>query len=322
MEKAYFNNIRSEIIPRLKSAKDNVNIAMAWFTSSELFQELLNCLSRKVKVELVLLDHPTNFMEHAPDFNRFIEAGGIFRLSKPENGLMHHKFCIIDNEILITGSYNWTYNAENWNIENIVISDVLSVVEEFQNEFSRLIRTTEKANECPRLTWDEIGQRDDVDYHELNKEIEYICKARNLAVQKVIKPNTTVQIIETKRTPRAKYDICIKVSHNGAEGYFTFIDKGKKLPYQSETSIFYIDSKTETTYPCPIVYAVPDEKRIVLIKEENLLPVAQDIADENLEIKFSMHLDIDGHLRVDVVCPQSGHTMMIPYSNRDLVIYD
>lgn len=326
MEKAYFNNIGSEIISRLESAKDSLCIAMAWFTSSELFQELLNCLSRKVKVELVLLDNPTNFMEFAPDFNRFIEAGGIFRLSKPENGFMHHKFCIIDNEILITGSYNWTYNAENRNIENIVISDVSSVVEEFQSEFSRLIRTTEKADECPRLTWDEIGQRDDTDYREINSEIEYICEARNLAVQKVIKPNTTVQIIDTKRTPCAKYDIGLET--NGVKiGYetnyfFFFINQGQELPYSSESYTFYVDSKHEKEFPCTLVYGIRNEKRVVTIKKEDLMPVAYNKEDVNLEIRISMHLDIDGNLRVDVVCPSSGKTKRINSLNSDFVKYE
>ena len=297
---------------------------MAWFTSSELFQELLNCLSRKVKVELVLLDNPTNFMEFAPDFNRFIEAGGIFRLSKPENGFMHHKFCIIDNEILITGSYNWTYNAENRNIENIVISDVSSVVEEFQNEFSRLIRTTEKTDECPRLTWNEIGQRDDADYREMNYEIEYICEARNLAVQKVIKPNTTVQIIDTKRIPRAKYDIGIEsIDDKGHNMFASFIAKGQELPYKSGERIFYIDSKNNTTFPCSLIYGTPNQRDSwQLIKEESLLPVAKGIADDDLEIRFSMHLDIDGNLRVDVICPKSGHTMMISSLQSDFVKYE
>ena len=45
MEKAYFSKIRSEIITYLKQANDQVVIAMAWFTSGELFQELLNRVS-------------------------------------------------------------------------------------------------------------------------------------------------------------------------------------------------------------------------------------------------------------------------------------
>ena len=91
MEKAFFKNIRSEIIPLLRDAKKSVNIAMAWFTSNELFEELLRCRNRGITVELVLLDNPTNFMEFAPDFNRFIQAGGIFRLAHPENGFMHYR---------------------------------------------------------------------------------------------------------------------------------------------------------------------------------------------------------------------------------------
>lgn len=34
---------------------------------------------------------------------------------------MHNKFCVIDNQIVITGSYNWSDNAEYKNDENISI---------------------------------------------------------------------------------------------------------------------------------------------------------------------------------------------------------
>ena len=112
MEKAFFNNIRSEIIPLLNQANNEVVIAMAWFTSNELFQALLDCRKRKVKVELIILDNAANFMYYAPDFNVFIEEGGILKISPLSKGFMHHKFCVIDNRIVITGSYNWTYYAE------------------------------------------------------------------------------------------------------------------------------------------------------------------------------------------------------------------
>ena len=320
MEKAYFNNIRSEIIPFLKQAKEKVRVAMAWFTSSELFEELLNCLSRKIQVELVLLDNPTNFMEFAPDFNRFISAGGVFRLATPENGFMHHKFCIIDDFIVITGSYNWTYNAENRNIENIVISDTPSVIEEYKREFSRLIDLTQIYLESPRLTWEQIEQRDDVDYREINYEIESICEVQNLPIQRIIKSNTTVQIVDTERTPRAKYDIGIKIDNDKYDHFF-FIEKGQELPYQSDISTFYIDSKNLTAFPCPLVYGI-DGKKMSLIKEESLLTVAQGVEDENLEIRLSMQLDVNGNLRLDVKCPASGKTMMISDLNSNYVKYE
>lgn len=72
MQEAYFDNIRSRIIPLLRNAYKEVIIAMAWFTSQELFSELIECLKRGVRVELILLDSPINFMEYAPDFNELV----------------------------------------------------------------------------------------------------------------------------------------------------------------------------------------------------------------------------------------------------------
>ena len=158
----------------------------------------------------------------------------------------------------------------------------------------------------------------------MNYEIEYICEARNLAVQKVIKPNTTVQIIDTKRIPRAKYDIGIEsIDDKGHNMFASFIAKGQELPYKSGERIFYIDSKNNTTFPCSLIYGTPNQRDSwQLIKEESLLPVAKGIADDDLEIRFSMHLDIDGNLRVDVICPKSGHTMMISSLQSDFVKYE
>ena len=70
MQQAHFNNIRSKITARLLEAQKEVVIAMAWFTSAELFSAIMSCLSRDISVKLVLLENPINFMEYAPDFSR------------------------------------------------------------------------------------------------------------------------------------------------------------------------------------------------------------------------------------------------------------
>jgi phosphatidylserine/phosphatidylglycerophosphate/cardiolipin synthase-like enzyme len=106
MEQAYFVEIRSRIIPLIDNATNKIQVAMAWFTSSELFNALLRSLNRKVDVELIILDDAINYMYYAPDFNQFIEAGGKLRIADSSVGFMHHKFCIVDDRIAITGSYN------------------------------------------------------------------------------------------------------------------------------------------------------------------------------------------------------------------------
>ncbi|GAJ21443.1 unnamed protein product, partial [marine sediment metagenome] len=51
---------------------------------------------------------------------------------------MHHKFAIIDNRLLLTGSYNWTFSAYNRNDENLMIIDDPEIIEIFQNQFVNL----------------------------------------------------------------------------------------------------------------------------------------------------------------------------------------
>lgn len=47
---------------------------------------------------------------------------------------MHKKYCVIDNVTTITGSYNWTTNAEHRNDENITIEKNNP---EFASEYAR-----------------------------------------------------------------------------------------------------------------------------------------------------------------------------------------
>ncbi len=53
----FFQKLEINIFPFLNNATDKIQVAMAWFTSSELFGALLDALNRNVDVELVLLDN-------------------------------------------------------------------------------------------------------------------------------------------------------------------------------------------------------------------------------------------------------------------------
>jgi phosphatidylserine/phosphatidylglycerophosphate/cardiolipin synthase-like enzyme len=51
---------------------------------------------------------------------------------------MHHKFAIIDNRLLLTGSYNWTFAANNKNEENLMVIDDPEIIIRYQNQFEKL----------------------------------------------------------------------------------------------------------------------------------------------------------------------------------------
>jgi hypothetical protein len=116
---AYFNNIQSTLIGELKTAKRSVYVAVAWFTDTKLFEVLIEKLQENVAVSVVIVQDDIN-QKSWNDYDRIRQNGGqFFEIS---DSLMHNKFCIIDERVVITGSYNWTYKAATQNLENIIIT--------------------------------------------------------------------------------------------------------------------------------------------------------------------------------------------------------
>lgn len=324
MEQAYFSQIRSKIIPYLNQAKEDVVIAMAWFTSAELFNALLSCLKRNVKVELVLLDNAINYMYYAPDFNLLIKAGGLLRIADSSVGFMHHKFCVIDKRIAITGSYNWTYYAETRNVENIVITDNKEIVNLYLTEFKRLAGLLSVRSSCYRLSWDEIEGREDIDFRELNYEIERICEVQNKPVRRIYETKTVVVRTEIKKNPFAKYAIGIQALNEKDNVILdSFIDAGTRLPCRSDEKELYFNSKKNKEFPCLFIYGTPNDKREWhLIKEVDLMQIAKGTCEDNLPIKFTMKLDDNGSLKVDVACAKSGQRLTISALDSNFVRYE
>ena len=157
--KAFFTNIRSEIISLLETASDEVLIAMAWFTNRQLLDSLIQCLRRGVRVRLILLDDIINHCDFGADFNLFIqENGSEFYLYPPSLRFMHNKFCIVDGKIVVTGSYNWTNYAETRNHENIVISSDPILVRDYTDCFSSLVTDLTKSTSFEVLTQQQVPE--------------------------------------------------------------------------------------------------------------------------------------------------------------------
>lgn len=296
---------------------------MAWFTSQELFDSLLDCLKRDINVELILLDHAINFMHYAPDFNRFVNAGGKLRIAGSNVGFMHHKFCIVDNKIAITGSYNWTYYAESRNVENIVITDNADVVQQFSSEFGRLSRALPISTSSPRLSWEDIEKSDNVDFRELNYEIERICEIQQQPVRRVYETKTEVVKSEIHLTPYAKYSIGIQVFDDKRNVIFSPIIKdGVKLPYKSEERVFYFDSVENKEIPCLFLFGNPSDKNDWhFIRKEDLMQVAKGSSTDD-PVLIGMALEDNGSLRVDVTCKTTGQRLTISALDSNWVKYE
>lgn len=156
MTRCYFKDIREQIISLLENAHDSVDIAMAWFTNERLLQSLIDCLSKNVKVRLILMDDFINHAEFGVDFNQFIANGGILYLYPQDTRMMHNKFCVIDGQTTLTGSYNWTNYAETRNCENIMVSDEKDIADQYLGYFSSLLTSSIYCEDFKKIELGEI----------------------------------------------------------------------------------------------------------------------------------------------------------------------
>ena len=65
-----------------------------------------------------------------------IETVGIPNISRGDK--LHHKFALIDNKIIVTGSHNWSAAANYTNDEALLIIDNSTIAKHFSQEFDRL----------------------------------------------------------------------------------------------------------------------------------------------------------------------------------------
>ncbi len=136
---AHFTRIHETILTELQNAQQSVHIAVAWFTDREIFQALCTLAEKGISVNLLISSDKTNFREDGLKFDELKQRGGHLHVTGGEKkNFMHNKFCVIDGQTVITGSFNWSYKARQ-NHENITIStEAGPLAQQFISEFRQL----------------------------------------------------------------------------------------------------------------------------------------------------------------------------------------
>ena len=166
----HFKNIRQRILNEIASAQISVQVAVAWFTNAELFEMLCKKATQGVKVELIVINDYINNRFDGLKFEELITSGGDFYFAKIEEP-MHHKFCIIDKQVLLNGSYNWTYYAEEINRENFqIFRNCAPLIDDFEKEFNSIKGDLKKNEKIIPISIDYI------DLYDLQNAKNYLAK--------------------------------------------------------------------------------------------------------------------------------------------------
>ncbi|WP_417619840.1 phospholipase D-like domain-containing protein [Oceanihabitans sediminis] len=128
----------------LNNAKNNIVVVTAWFTDQELLDILYSKQKQGVSVSIVVGDNKDN---EKLNFKDFIASGGaLTRIKGKGYGMMHQKYCVIDENLAFHGSYNWSVNARKNNSESVIKTDHKPTIQELLNDFNMLTKEKEEVN--------------------------------------------------------------------------------------------------------------------------------------------------------------------------------
>lgn len=358
---AFFSNIRIEILSLLEHAKEEVLIAMAWFTNRELLNGTIQCLRRGVKVKLVLLDDIINHCDFGADFNLFIaEKNSEFYLYPPSMKFMHHKFCVIDGKTLITGSYNWTNYAESRNLENIVVSDDSSLISSYTACFNNMIRDLQQAKTFEIVSQAQIPNKVFVSrladfghevYATANSEFQPYrnhfeekvastnmelpdsfkscteVKTSSKSPVKNTKDSVVITTVENFRYAVSRYNIGFKanlIDQGGKEGLKVMIEKGKPLPYTitRDAQSANAGDYESMSSSCEFYYGEStDLAKCTKFGETLTLNNLPRRKEGEVKFKIIISLDEKGKLSIKFVCTDTGNGVEGKHTNIDFIEY-
>ncbi len=129
-------SLEKRLVEKLTTAASRVDAALYHLDSEPVADGLIKAYRRGVQVRVVT--ETDNIDEEA--IGRLQEVGIPVADDGDRNSYMHHKFFVIDERYVWTGSYNTTYNGAHRNKNNVIFVDSVPLAYNFTQEFRELFR--------------------------------------------------------------------------------------------------------------------------------------------------------------------------------------
>lgn len=133
---AHFENIREKIKEEILKAKESIRVCVAWVSLRDIHEALVARASEGLVVEVIYNDDLKN---------RSLSLISCENIKfypiklRYYYGLMHNKFCVIDESVVITGSFNWSKRAGSHFENCVVIRDNFELTRRFLQEFYDIV---------------------------------------------------------------------------------------------------------------------------------------------------------------------------------------
>lgn len=129
------DEVTTHLLPYLQGAQTSIEFMAFTFTDDQIGGAMIERKKQGVDVRGVFeaTGSDTEFSEMTP---LFCAQASVRQDGNP--AFLHHKIIIIDNRIVITGSFNFTANANEQNNENVIVIDNAEIAALYTQEFQRV----------------------------------------------------------------------------------------------------------------------------------------------------------------------------------------
>jgi phosphatidylserine/phosphatidylglycerophosphate/cardiolipin synthase-like enzyme len=129
------SDVTGDVVEAIEGARSQIDVLAFSFTSDPIGDALIAAQARGIAVRGVM--ESRNAGGSGSELEK-LQTAGIDVLEDGNCYVMHHKVFVIDNARVITGSFNWSAQAQNSNDENAVIVDNAWFAQRYADEFQRV----------------------------------------------------------------------------------------------------------------------------------------------------------------------------------------
>ncbi len=124
----------SVVVHWISRANSSIDLAIYSFTLDTIGEALVNAHERGVTVRVIFEKTQINqWSEYSK-----LKSAGIQVMIDRNDKYMHNKFMVIDGKVVLTGSYNYSKQADTQNDENLIVIISEDVAKAYESEFNEM----------------------------------------------------------------------------------------------------------------------------------------------------------------------------------------
>lgn len=122
------------VLTWISKANSSVHIIIYSFTLDTVGDALVEAHERGIEVKVVF---EKSQISQYSEYQKLRDAGIEVR-NDTNSKLMHNKVMVVDGNVVLTGSFNWSSNAQNYNDENLIVVRSSPVANSYEIEFQMI----------------------------------------------------------------------------------------------------------------------------------------------------------------------------------------